>query len=123
MLVFCTILLLFFLLLLERHGVQVVQQRFREIGIRMALGAQRRDVLFLLLRQNLRVVVTGALIGMAASVAAASALREFLYGLSPFDPAAHLAMTTILLVAALLATFLPARRAATIQPVVVLRQE
>lgn len=101
----------------------VVQQRFREIGIRMALGAQRRDVLFLLLRQNLRVVVTGALIGMAASVAAASALSEFLYGLSPLDPAAHLAMTTILLVAALLATFLPARRAATIQPVVVLRQE
>ncbi len=101
----------------------VVQQRFREIGIRMALGAQRRDVLLLLLRQNLRVVVAGSLIGMAASVAAASALREFLYGLSPLDPAAHLAMIAILLCAALLATFLPARRATTIQPVVVLRQE
>ncbi|MGC4050284.1 MAG: ADOP family duplicated permease [Paludibaculum sp.] len=101
----------------------VVQQRFREIGIRMALGAQRRDVLLMLLRQNLRVVVAGSLIGMPVSVAAASALREFLYGLSPLDPAAHLVMTVLLLSAALLATFLPARRAATIQPVVVLRQE
>lgn len=101
----------------------VVQQRFREIGIRMALGAQRRDVLALLLSQNLRVVVVGSILGLVASIFVAGALRQFLYGISPLDPAAHLAMTAILLSAALLATFLPARRAATIQPVVVLRQE
>ncbi|MGJ5813416.1 ADOP family duplicated permease [Paludibaculum fermentans] len=100
-----------------------VQQRFREIGIRMALGAQRRDVVLMLLRQNLRVVAAGSVLGLAASVAAASALRDLLYGVSPLDPAAHIAMTAVLLSAALLATFLPARRAATIQPVVVLRQE
>ena len=98
-------------------------QRMREIGIRMALGAAPTAVLSLLLRQTGRLVAIGAAIGLAAAAAASRLLAQFLYGLSAMDAVAF-AGTTILLVAATLAAcYLPARRAARVDPLVALRYE
>jgi ABC-type antimicrobial peptide transport system permease subunit len=110
----------------------VVSRRVREIGLRMALGAGRRDVLSLVLHQAMRPVTIGALIGIAGSAAFAWALRavlpwevswRFLYGISPVDPAAFLGVPGFLLSVALLASYIPARRAMNVDPMVALRYE
>ena len=109
-----------------------VSRRVREIGIRMALGADNRDVMALVLRQAMRPVVIGALIGIAGCAAVAWTLTtilpgdvslRFLYGISPVDPVAFLGVPGLLLSVAVLASCIPARRAVKVDPMVALRYE
>jgi predicted permease len=101
-------------------------QRVREIGIRMALGAVKRDVLRMVIGQGLRLAVAGVAIGALASVVFARLLTSFshlLYGVGPNDPLTLIAVSAVLISVALLACYLPARRAATVDPMIALRQE
>ena len=107
------------------YGVVAYQitRRTGEVGIRMALGAQRRDVLWMFMRETLLVVAAGAAIGLPAAVAAAYALRSLLFGLEPSDPATIIGAIVTLAAAGALAGFLPARRAASLLPMDALRHE
>jgi len=100
-----------------------VARRTREIGIRMALGADRRDVLRLIIRQGAVVVLTGALVGAALAALAASVLGGLLYGVGSADPIAWAGAAAVFLIAATLAHLLPARRAMRVDPAVTLRSE
>jgi len=101
----------------------VVSRRVREIGIRMALGAEGHDVTMLIVRQALRPVATGVVIGTVCCAAASSILSSVLYGISPRDPLSFLLVPGFLLGVALLASYIPARRAAAVDPMVALRCE
>ena len=107
------------------YGVVAYQvtRRTGEIGIRMALGAQRTDVLWMVMRETLLVVAAGAALGLPAAVAAAQVLRSLLFGLGPSDPSATIWATATLAGASALAGFLPARRAAALSPMDALRHE
>ncbi|MGD0009145.1 MAG: ABC transporter permease [Terriglobia bacterium] len=107
------------------YGVVAYQvtRRTGEIGIRMALGAQRTDVLWMVMRETLLVLAAGAAIGLPAAVAAARVLRSLLFALGPSDPATIIWATATLVGAGALAGFLPARRAASISPMDALRHE
>jgi putative ABC transport system permease protein len=98
-------------------------QRRREIGVRMALGATRRDVLRLVLTRALRIVVAGVIIGLAAAVGVTRVLQTFLFGVTPTDPIAFTIVTLLLMAVGLMAAWLPARRAARIDPWAALRAE
>lgn len=100
-----------------------VTQRRREIGVRMALGAERRDVLRLVLGRALRIVAAGVLLGLAGAFAATRVLQTFLFGVTPTDPIAFTAVTAVLIAVGLTAAWLPARRATRIDPVAALRAE
>jgi predicted permease len=100
-----------------------VNRRTREVGIRMALGAQRRDVLLLVLKNAGLLVGAGLLAGLACTWIAARAIRSFLFGVSVHDPATIAAASALLMVCGLLAAFVPARRAASADPVQALRME
>src|SRR5215510_8380920 len=100
-----------------------VARRTNEIGIRMALGAQRGDVIWLVLREALALVVAGVVIGLLASLAATRTASTLLYGLEPDDPTTIAAATLLLLAVAALAGYLPARRAARVDPMTALREE
>ncbi len=102
---------------------QAVEERRREIGIRMALGAQGAQVVALVLRTSQRSVLAGLVVGVALASAAAPLLRSYLYGLSPFDPVAYLQVAALLATAAMVATWIPARRATRVNPVETLRAE
>jgi ABC-type antimicrobial peptide transport system permease subunit len=101
----------------------VTTQRTGEIGIRMALGASRRDVRRLVLRDTVRLVVIGMAIGIPLALAAAQLLASQLYEVTPSDPLAVSLGIVALSAAALLAGYLPARRAARVDPLVALRCE
>ncbi len=101
----------------------VVTQRRREFGVRMALGANRRDVLRLVLTGALRVVVAGLIVGLAGAAAVTRVLRTFLFGVTPTDPTAFTVVTLLLLAVGLMAAWLPARRATRIDPWAALRAE
>jgi len=101
----------------------VVVLRTREVGIRMALGATRRDVLMLMLRESTRPVVAGLLAGMCLAVGASHLLRGVLYGLSTFDVISFAGVSVLFLAIALLAAYLPSRRAMRVDPMVALRYE
>jgi putative ABC transport system permease protein len=101
----------------------VVQQRTREIGIRLALGAQRRDVVRLILAGNSGAVLAGLAAGLIGAMAGARLLQRELYGLSPFDPAAYAGVALILAAAGLTASYWPARRASRLDPAAALRHE
>jgi macrolide transport system ATP-binding/permease protein len=107
------------------YGVMAysVSQRTREIGIRVALGARRQDVLWLVLRQGMRMIGIGIVIGVAGGAAVSHALSAMLFGLSPLDPIAYLSVSMFLSAVALLACYFPARRAASVDPMTALRQE
>ena len=101
----------------------VVVQRTHEVGVRMALGARRRDVLILLLRQSMKPVVVGMLLGITAAAATSRLLAALLFGLSSADPLAFLGVSAALASVALLASYIPARRATRVVPMVALRYE
>jgi len=101
----------------------LVSQRTRELGIRMALGAERGNVIHLVLRQGMWLVTAGIAVGMLGTVAASRVLQGMIYDLSPLDPLALAGATGLLLIAALLACWFPARRAARVNPIVALRTE
>ena len=107
------------------YGVMsyAVGQRTQEIGIRIALGAQRGDVLRLVLGQGARLAFAGLLIGVAAALPLAHLLTGFLYGIRPTDPVTFMAISALLAAIALLACYVPARRATNIEPTLALRGE
>jgi predicted permease len=100
-----------------------VTQRRREIGVRMALGATRRDVLRLVLSRALRIVVAGVIVGLAGAVGVTRVLQTFLFGVTPTDPLAFTIVTLLLMAVGLIAAWLPARRATRIDPCAALRAE
>jgi predicted permease len=100
-----------------------VTQRRREIGVHMALGAERRDVLRLVLTRALRIVVAGLIVGLAGAAGLTRVLQRFLFGVTPTDPIAFTIVTLLLLAVGLVAAWLPARRATRIDPCAALRAE
>jgi predicted permease len=100
-----------------------VTQRRREIGVRMALGAQRGDVLRLVLTRALGIVVAGLVVGLAGAAAVTRVLRVFLFEVKPIDPIAFIIVTLLLMVVGLMAAWLPAHRAAKTDPMEALRSE
>ena len=101
----------------------LVGQRTRELAVRRALGARAADVIRLIVGQGLRLVAIGLVLGLAGALAVARLLTGLLYEISPWDVGTYLGTIAVLGGAALLATLLPAIRAATIAPVIVLQQE
>ncbi len=124
------LLSLFGLLALLLTGVGIygvvaftVSQRTRELGIRMALGAQKRDVLKLILRRGLTLAAWGTGLGLIGSFWLARLLSNQLYGITPHDPATFAAVSLVVVAIVLLASFIPARRATKVDPMVALRYE
>jgi macrolide transport system ATP-binding/permease protein len=107
------------------YGVMAytVSQRTREIGIRVALGAQAADVMKLVLRQGMKLVLLGVVLGTGASLAVTRLVKSLLFGLSTIDPLAYAGVASLLAIVALLACWLPARRATKVDPLVALRHE
>ena len=101
----------------------VVAQRTHEIGIRMALGAQPRDVLRLVVGQGMRAVLVGTAIGIAAALGLSQLLSQFLYGVHDRDPVTFISVAALLSVVAFAACYIPARRATKVDPLVALRYE
>jgi len=100
-----------------------VAQRTKEIGIRMALGAQHREVLAMVAAQGIRLVTIGVMLGFAASLALGGLISSQLYQVIPFDPLTFLFTAAVLIFAAMAASIVPARRAAKVDPMVALRYE
>jgi putative ABC transport system permease protein len=100
-----------------------VNSRNREIAIRMAIGAQYRDVLRLVLAEGLKLIVAGVVVGIAAALALGRVLRAYLFGVGPSDPLTMVSVAMLFMAVALLACFVPARRATHTDPVTALRCE
>jgi putative ABC transport system permease protein len=101
----------------------IVFLRTREVGIRMAVGAQKRDILGLILRESIRPVIAGLLVGMILAIGASSLLQGVLYGLNAVDAISFVGVSFLFLAIALLAAYPPARRAMRVDPSVALRYE
>jgi ABC-type antimicrobial peptide transport system permease subunit len=102
---------------------QSVAQRYREIGIRMALGADRGKVVLLILKHGFGLTLTGVLLGTVAGLGAVQFMKSVLYGVTPNSPATCLGVIAVVCLVALGASYLPARRAASVDPVRSLRAE
>jgi putative ABC transport system permease protein len=107
------------------YGVMAysVARRTSEIGVRMALGASRTSVLRLVLRQGMMTAVVGVVLGIATSLALTRTIGSLLFGMSPTDPLTFAGVALVLVAAAMLASYLPARRASQVDPMVALRYE
>jgi len=107
------------------YGVMAytVTQRTREIGIRMALGAQQTQMLRMVLRQSMTLVIIGIIIGFLVALGVTRVMATLLYGVGANDPSIYVAVITLLGGAALLASYVPARRAMKVDPMVALRYE
>ena len=100
-----------------------VAQRTQELGVRIALGAQRRDIFRLVMGQGLTVTIVGVVIGVAGSFALTRFLSSLLFEVSPNDPMIILGVVTLMILVALAASYIPTRRAANVDPLVALRYE
>jgi putative ABC transport system permease protein len=100
-----------------------VAQRTQEIGVRMALGARTGDVLRLVVGDGIKLTAIGLALGMAGAFAAARVLKSMIYGVSPTDPLTFIVIPLLLIFVALLACWIPARRATKVDPLVALRCE
>ena len=100
-----------------------VSRRTREIGIRVALGAEGRDVMRLVLRQGMLLAAVGVAIGLGLAAAGAQVIRSLLYGVSGVDPVTFGVACLLFIAVALVATWLPARRALAVDPMIALRNE
>jgi putative ABC transport system permease protein len=100
-----------------------VSERTREIGVRSALGASRGNILALVIRQGMTLTVFGVLVGLMGAVVASHAIAVLLFGVSRFDPVTYVSVTGLLICVACVACFIPARRAASIDPMQALRSE
>jgi ABC-type transport system, involved in lipoprotein release, permease component len=107
------------------YGVMAfaVSQRTREIGVRIALGAHARRVFALVLKQGMVLAGVGVLVGLAGALALTRVLRSLLFGISATDPVVLIAVAILLGVVTMIGAYLPARRAARIDPAVALREE
>lgn len=107
------------------YGVMAfaVAQRTHEIGLRMALGAQRRDVVLLILRDGMKLAIFGLAVGLTGVFALGHFMRSTLYGVATIDVASLMAVAVTLVAVAVLASYLPARRSANVDPMIALRQE
>ena len=114
-----------FLACIGLHGLTsyAVARRTSEIGLRIALGAQRTDVLWLILRQVVVVTAVGLTAGIPMAIAGGRAVASLLYGVKPIDPASLVIATVVMTVVAGLAAYVPARRAARLDPLAALRVE
>ena len=100
-----------------------VAQRTQEIGVRMALGAQRRQVMGLILRRGIALTAIGLSVGLIGAAASARLLQSMLFGIESRDPGTFIAVAVTFTVVALIASYLPARRATKVDPIVALRVE
>ncbi|HEY6764215.1 MAG TPA: FtsX-like permease family protein [Candidatus Sulfotelmatobacter sp.] len=100
-----------------------VQQRTQEIGVRMALGANPRQVRSMVVFQGMKLALVGVIIGVASALALARLLSSLLFGVKPWDPATIILVAVLLSAVTLLATYLPARRASRVDPMVALHYE
>jgi ABC-type antimicrobial peptide transport system permease subunit len=100
-----------------------VSQRRREIGIRMALGANKGEVLWMFVRSALVLTGVGTAVGLGAAAALMRLMRTLLFGISPLDPITFIAVPIVLIAASVLASYLPARRTTEIDPAESLRAE
>jgi putative ABC transport system permease protein len=107
------------------YGVMsyLVSQRTREVGLRMALGAQTDDVLKLILGQGMKLVIVGTVLGLAGALALGRLIASLLFGVSATDAATLALVTAVVAIVGMLACYLPARRAAKIDPMAALRNE
>jgi putative ABC transport system permease protein len=107
------------------YGVMAyaTSQRTREIGIRLALGAQRGDVMKLVVVQGMKLALIGMVLGLPASFALTRLIKSLLFGVGPADPLAFGAAVSMLAIATLLACYIPARRAAKVDPMMALRHD
>jgi ABC-type antimicrobial peptide transport system permease subunit len=107
------------------YGVMsyMVTQRSRELGVRVALGANTRDVLGLVLGQGAKLALLGVVIGLAASFAVTRVMTNMLFNVSATDPLTFVVISLLLISVALVASYLPARRATKVDPIVALRAE
>jgi len=101
----------------------LVSRRTKEIGIRLALGAQRRDVLWLVMKEGARFSLIGISLGLAGALGISRLLAGELYGVSPADPATFLAAASLMTAVTLLACYIPTRRAMRVDPLLALRHE
>jgi putative ABC transport system permease protein len=101
----------------------VVSQRTREVGIRLALGEQKARLKWMFIRSGLVLTRSGVAIGLAAAAGLTRLMKSLLFGVSPLDPLTYASVVVVLAVSAVLASYLPARRAAAVNPVVALRAE
>jgi ABC-type lipoprotein release transport system permease subunit len=101
----------------------LVSRQTRDLGIRVALGAQRRDVFWLVIKEGATLCVSGIAIGIAGAIAVTRWLSSELHGVSPTDPATYIAVAVMMSIVTLMACYVPTRRAMDVDPLIVLRDQ